>query len=77
MGKYMSVILGAAAMAFGLWAICATWPLFWKAIKATVPALFVLGGLLAVIVGLGEIRDSLASNKAQTEPSGQPGGQKA
>ncbi len=60
MGKYLTVLFGLAAIVFGMWGIAVTWPLLWTAIKATVPPFFVLGGLLAVLVGLGEIRDSLA-----------------
>ena len=67
MGKYLTVILGLAAMAFGAWGILATWPLLWRAIQAMVPALFLLGGGLAVMVGLGEIRDSLGREDRKTE----------
>lgn len=63
MGKYLTVILGSAAMAFGAWGILATWPLLWRATQAMVPALFLLGGGLAVMVGLGEIRDSFSKTE--------------
>jgi len=76
MGKYLSVILGVVAMAFGIWGIVMTWPLLWKAILATVPAMCVLGGLLAVIIGIGEIRDSLESRRTQTQPTSSPAVQK-
>ncbi len=68
MGKYLTVILGLAAMAFGAWGILATWPLLWRAIQAMVPALFLLGGGLAVMVGLGEIRDSLGRDQKTEKP---------
>ena len=58
MGKYLTVILGVSAMACGAWGILATWPLLWRVILSVVPLVFVLGGLLAVLVGLAEIRDS-------------------
>ena len=67
MGKYVTVVLGLAAVACGTWVILATWPLFWRAIQAMVPALVVLGGLVAVLVGLGEIRDSLGREDRKTE----------
>ena len=76
MGKYLSVILGLVAIAFGIWGIVVTWPLLWKAILATVPAMFVLGGMLAVIIGIGEIRDSLESRRTPTETTGSPAAQK-
>ncbi len=66
MGKYLTVILGVSAMACGAWGILATWPLLWLAIQAMVPALFLLVGGLAVLVGLGEIRDSLGRKDQKT-----------
>ena len=76
MGKYLSVVLGAGAVWFGLWGIGATWPLFWTAVKTVVPPVCVLGGLLAVIVGLMEIRDTLADKRAasRTGTQGASGG---
>ncbi|MBI4323266.1 MAG: hypothetical protein HY596_03210 [Candidatus Omnitrophica bacterium] len=68
MGKYLTVILGLAAMACGAWGIRATWPLLWRAIQAMVPALFFLGGGLAVLVGLGEIRDSFGRDPKTEKP---------
>ena len=67
MGKYLTVILGVSVMACGAWGILATWPLLWRAIQAMVPALFLLGGGLAVLVGLGEIRDSFVREDRKTE----------
>ena len=67
MSKYLTVILGLAAMAFGIWGIVTTWPLLWRAAQAMVPALFLLGGGLAVMVGLGEIQDSLGREDHHTE----------
>ena len=69
MGKYMTVILGLAVMACGAWAMLATWPLCWRALLATLPAVLLLAGLMAVLVGLGEIRDSLAAGRAPEPPS--------
>jgi len=77
MGKYLSVIVGLAAIVFGIWGIVVTWPLLLRAILATVPAMFVLGGLLAVIIGLSEIRDSFASQKSQPSSGGTPTSQKS
>ncbi len=66
MGKYLAVIVGLAAIAVGGWSMAATWPLVWKALQVLVPILLVLGGLLAVLVGLGEIQDSLANRRSRT-----------
>lgn len=72
MGKYLCVAGGLLAMTLGVWGMRAAWPLVWTAIKVLVPVLFVLGGFLAVMVGVGEIRDRLADNKARTDPTTRP-----
>lgn len=77
MGKYVSVLVGLAAMAFGIWGILATWPLLWTAVKATAPVTFVLGGLLAVLIGFGEIRDSFTEKKPPAQPASSPSAQKS
>ncbi|GEM_PF-6000988 len=59
MGKYLSVLLGIAAMVIGFWALRVTWPLLWTVCKVVIPLVLVLGGGMAVLVGLGEISDSL------------------
>lgn len=64
MGKYVTLVLGLATMGVGLWGIRSSWPLFWKALQVMLSILFVLGGLLAVLVAVGEIRDHLAIRKA-------------
>ena len=76
MGAYLTVLLGLVAIVCGMWGIVSTWPLFWTAITAILPPLCVLGGLLAILVGLGEIRESLTS-KAQTPSTAKPTAQKS
>lgn len=73
MGKYVTLVLGVATMGVGLWGIHTSWPLLWKAVQVLLPVLFVLGGLLAVLVALGEIRDHLALRK-MTAPPRSPSG---
>ena len=77
MGKYLTVVLGVAAIVFGMWGIVTTWPLLWIAITAIVPPLFVLGGLLAVMVGVGEIRDIFAARKTQAQAPTTPAPQRS
>lgn len=64
MGKYLSVLLGIAAMALGLWGLRAAWPLLWTVCKVLVPLVLVLGGALAVLVGCVEISDTLSQKRA-------------
>jgi hypothetical protein len=77
MGKYVTVAVGLALMAFGAWGVFATWPLLWTAIKVIVPVLLLLGGLLAVLVGFGEIRDSVASRASQSQSAQTPATRKS
>ena len=67
MGKYVTILVGLTAFTFGAWALAATWPLFWQAVQVTVPCLFVIGGLLAIGVGLGEIRDAQANRRRPSD----------
>ena len=69
MGKYVTILVGVGAFTFGVWALAATWPLFWQAVQVTVPCLFVIGGLLAIGVGLGEIRDAQAGRGSSSDSS--------
>ena len=69
MGKYVTMLVGLGAFTFGVWALAATWPLLWQAIQVTVPCLFVIGGLLAIGVGLGEIRDAQAGRRPPSDSS--------
>ncbi len=69
MGKYATVFIGVVAMAGGVWAIAATWPLFATVLTAVLPPLAVLGGFLAVLVGIGELRDRALDRKSNPPPS--------
>ena len=61
MGTYVTIVIGLAAMLAGLYGIRATWPLIWHALQALALMVLVVGGLLAVLVGLGELRDRRAT----------------
>ena len=63
MGKYLTLLLGLAAVAAGVWGIRTTWPLVWRAALVAGPVAILVIGLVAVLVALGEIRDSLFPTK--------------
>ena len=65
MGKYLSAIVGAAVALVGLVLL-----LKWNAavlimFKGTVPAMLIFGGVIAVIAGISEVKDELASKKEE------------
>jgi len=66
MGKYVSVIGGLVAILFGLIGLIRWWDLFVRALLATVPAILILGGLIALAAGVSEIKDAM---KTKTEES--------
>ncbi len=65
MGKYLSVLGGIVAIALGILGLVRWWDLFIRALQATVPAILILGGLIALFAGASEIKDSLAQKKEE------------
>ncbi len=63
MGTYVTILIGLAAALAGCYGMKATWPLVWLALKALGLIVLVVGGLLAVFVGLGELRDRRATKQ--------------
>ena len=61
MGTYVTILIGLAATCAGLYGMRATWPLVWLALKAFGLIVLVVGGLLAIFVGLGELQDRKAT----------------
>ena len=65
MGKYVSVIGGLVAILLGLIGLIRWWVLFVKLLYATVPAILILGGLIALAAGVSEIKDAMKSKKEE------------
>lgn len=65
MGKYVSVIGGIVAALLGLWGIFGWFEYFWKVVQGTVPAMLIFGGLIALFLGISEIKDELAAKKEE------------
>lgn len=65
MGKYMSIIVGGVVVVLGLMGLLSWWDLFLKGLKATVPAMLIFGGAIAVIAGISELKDEAAAKKEE------------
>jgi len=63
MGKMLTIIGGAAAVAIGLWGLASWWWSFVDILKGTVPCFLILGGLVAFFAGVSEIKDSAKEKK--------------
>ena len=65
MGKYLSVIIGAVVALLGLWGLIGWWGDFMLVLRGSVPAMLIFGGIIAVIAGVSELKDELASKKEE------------
>jgi len=67
MGKYLSVIIGAIVALLGVFGLIAWWGDLILVLKGSVPAMLIFGGVIAVIAGISEIKDDLASQKEENK----------
>jgi cell division protein FtsB len=65
----MSFFVGIIALILGIIFIIKWFGLFIKALMATLPALFILGGALATYLGLEELKDKSTSDSFNDETS--------
>jgi small neutral amino acid transporter SnatA (MarC family) len=65
MGKYLSVVLGAAAVVFGVILFFVWSQAFRLGIQFSIMVVAVFGGLIAFIAGISEIKDSMAAGKEE------------
>jgi len=61
MGKTLSIVIGAVSVFLGLILLLSWWYEFLFVAKATLPALLILGGIIAILAGISELRDVIAS----------------
>ncbi|HPN73216.1 MAG TPA: hypothetical protein PKZ41_04395 [Candidatus Omnitrophota bacterium] len=64
MGKMLSVLVGGIVLLLGLILIVSWWFEFIFLLKGVVPGALILGGLVAVLAGISEFKDTA---KAKTE----------
>lgn len=65
MGKFLSVIGGAAAIIIGVILLFVWKQAFVLGIEFSVMAILIFGGLIALIAGLSEIKDSVTATKEE------------
>lgn len=65
MGKYISVIGGAVAILLGVIGLINWWGSFFAVLKGTVPAMLIFGGIIALFLGVSEIKDEMAAKKEE------------
>ena len=63
MAALWAVLGGTVAIVLGIIGLVLWWSYFLSALMATLPALFVFGGAIALFIGISEIRDSLKSKE--------------
>lgn len=67
MGKYISVIGGIVAALLGLFGLIKWWGAFISVLAGTVPAMLIFGGLIALFLGISEIKDEQAAKKEESK----------
>ena len=64
-----ALIGGLIAVVLGIIGIGQWYALFFKALLASVPAMLILGGALAIYLGIEEIKDKRASESFESDTS--------
>ena len=63
MGKTLSIVIGGLVVFVGLVLLINWWYEFLFLLKGVVPALLILGGVIALFAGLAELKDTLKDKK--------------
>lgn len=61
MGKMLSVLVGGIVLLLGLILLVSWWFEFMFLLRATVPGILILGGVIAVLAGISEYKDTIKS----------------
>lgn len=65
MGKVLSILGGIIAVLLGIWGLKSWIGPFVKVLQGTIPAILILGGVIAFFAGVSEIKDSLREKKEE------------
>jgi len=63
MGKTLSIAIGGVVAFIGLVLLLAWWYEFLFILRGTIPAILIFGGVIALIAGISELKDTLKSKK--------------
>jgi hypothetical protein len=63
MSKYLGIVIGVIAVVLGLNGLIAWRSDLFVILRGSVPAILILGGAIAVIAGLSEIKDEISSKR--------------
>ena len=63
MGKTLSVVVGGIVAFIGLVLLLFWWYEFLFILRGIIPAILILGGIIALVAGISEFKDTLASKK--------------
>lgn len=63
----VALIIGVVVVILGLLGIITWFPDFVMILRGSVPAMFICGGLLAIIAGITSIKDSIEAKKIEEE----------
>jgi hypothetical protein len=63
MSKYLGIVIGVIAVIAGVAGAVSWQSDILTMIRGSMPVIFVLGGVIAVIAGLSEIKDEISSKK--------------
>jgi hypothetical protein len=66
MSKYLGIAIGTVVVILGFHGLCLWWGDFLAILKGSLPAIFILGGAIAVTAGISEIKDEISSKKEKT-----------
>lgn len=72
MGKFIAIVGGIIAVILGIWGLVVWWAAFVHVLKGTVPAFLILAGVIALIAGIGEVKDTIARKKEEQKKAAEP-----
>ena len=65
MGKSLSIVIGGIVLIIGIILLVALWTDFVTVILGILPAVLIFGGLIALVAGISELKDTVKSKKQE------------